>query len=169
MQMQTQPTQTEPSSASEPVVLARGEGEAVWFLDNLITVKVRSAHGVRFGVVESCLPEGSRTPFHRHDGEDEALYVLEGALTVFLAGGRTVQAGPGAYVHFPRGVAHGLRADAATRVLVLSEPDGFVEMIREAGRPAERRELPPKAAPDLARVEAACTRRRIALLGPLPG
>jgi hypothetical protein len=52
---------------------------------------------------------------------------------------------------------------------VLSDPAGFVEMIREAGAPAERRELPPKATPDFARLEAACKRHAIALLGPLPG
>lgn len=167
--MQTQPIEERADThAVEAIVRGPGEGEAVWFLDNLITVKTRAADGVRFGVLENRLPAGSSTPFHRHDGEDEALYVLEGELTLFLGGGRTHRAGPGTYVHFPRGVAHGLRAESPTRLLVLSAPDGFVEMVREAGAPAERRELPPSAAPDFARLEAACTRHEIALLGPLP-
>ena len=41
-------------------------------------------------------------------------------------------------------------------------------MVREAGAPAERRELPPPAAPDFARLEAACKHHAITLLGPLP-
>jgi quercetin dioxygenase-like cupin family protein len=166
--MQTQPIELAPRTAPAAIVLGPGEGEAVWFLDNLITVKSRSADGASFGVVESRLPAGSSTPFHRHDGEDEAVYVLEGELTLFLGGGRTHRVGPGSYVCFPRGVAHGLRAETTTRLLVLSDPAGFVEMIREAGAPAERRELPPPAAPDIARLEAACARHEIALLGPLP-
>jgi hypothetical protein len=49
-------------------------------------------------------------------------------------------------------------------MLVLSNPEGFVEMIREAGAPAPRRELPP----DFSRLETACKRRNIELIGPLP-
>lgn len=168
--MQTQQMKaTSSRSVRDAVVLGPDEGEAVWFLDNLITVKVRSVDGVSFGVLESRLPAGSSTPFHRHDAEDEAVYVLEGRLSVFLEGGRKREVGAGAYVHFPRGVAHGLRAETASRLLVLSDPEGFVEMIREAGAPAERHELPPQSAPDFPRLEAACARRKIALLGPLPG
>jgi quercetin dioxygenase-like cupin family protein len=167
--MLKQATELTPHPAPDAIVLGPDEGEAVWFLDNLITVKTRSADGVSFGVMENRLPAGSSTPFHRHDAEDEALYVLEGELTLFLDGGRTRRVGPGTYVHLRRGVAHGLRAETATRMLVLSDPAGFVEVIREAGTPAERRELPPPAAPDFARLEAACKRHDIVLLGPLPG
>lgn len=167
--MLTQIDEHAPRTATPHAIVRRpGEGEAVWFLDNLITVKARSADGVRFGVMESSLPAGSCTPFHRHDAEDEAMYVLEGELTLYFGEGRTQRVGPGAYVHFPRAVAHGFRTETAARVLVLSDPAGFVEMIREAGGPAERPELPPPAAPDFARLEAACARREIALLGPLP-
>jgi hypothetical protein len=52
-------------------------------------------------------------------------------------------------------------------MLVLSNPEGFVEMIREAGAPAPRRELPPLP-PHFSRLETACKRRNIELIGPLP-
>ncbi|HEU4410656.1 MAG TPA: cupin domain-containing protein [Polyangiaceae bacterium] len=157
-----------PSTAARPVLaLAEREGEAIWFLDTLITVKVRDANGADFGLVEYQMPRGSRTPFHRHEAEDEAMYVLEGELRVVL-GDRAIVAGPGAYVHLPRGVAHGLEALTEARLLVLSRPDGFVEFAREFGTPAPQHELPPPAAPDFERLEALARKYRIELLGPLP-
>jgi len=176
--MQTQTPELTPRTAADAprtstprdaIVRGPGEGEAVWFLDNFITVKTSAADGASFGVSENCLPAGSTTPFHRHEAEDEAFYVLEGEMTLFLDGGRTRRVGPGGYVHLPRGVAHGFRTETALRMLVLSDPAGFVEMVGVAGGPAERRELPPPAAPDFARLEAACKRYAITLLGPLPG
>jgi quercetin dioxygenase-like cupin family protein len=156
------------TSEREVLILEPGQGEPVWFLDNFLTVKVRSKDGAAFGLLEAVIPAGSETPFHRHHDEDEAFYVLEGRLTMFLEGDRTVVASPGSYVHVPKGVAHGFRVDAPIRMLVLSDPAGFVEFVREAGMAAPRRELPPAGPPDLPRLEAASRKYRIDLLGPLP-
>src|SRR5262249_32767000 len=134
-----------------------------------LTLKLRSTDGAAFGLLEARLPVGSETPFHRHHEEDETMYVIEGRLTVFLEGGRTIEARPGSFVHLPKGVAHGFRVDAPIRMLVLSDPAGFVEFVREAGAPAQRRELPPAGPPDFARLEAAAAKFNIDLLGPLPG
>ncbi len=150
------------------VVHEPGQGEAVWFLDNLITVKVRSDAGAPFGLVENAMPAGSHTPFHRHENEDEAWYVLEGRIVFHLEGGRKLTCGPGSYVHVPAGVAHGFRTETPTRLLVLSAPNGFVEFAREVGRPAERRELPPVEPPDVAKLAAVGARYGIEILGPLP-
>jgi quercetin dioxygenase-like cupin family protein len=164
--------QTTSSSATKHersvIVLGPREGEAVWFLDNLMTIKVRAKDGAPYGVLENELPAGSRTPLHRHDDEDEGFYVLEGTITIFFDGGRTVQASAGSYVHVPRGVAHGLRADTALRLLVLSGADGFVEFVREMGVPAPRRELPPAVEPDVARLGQIAKKYAIEILGPLP-
>ena len=115
------------------------------------------------------VPKGSETPFHRHHDEDEAFYVIEGRLTVFLEGGRTVVAKPGSYVHIPKGCAHGFRVEEALKMLVLSDPAGFVEFVVEAGMAAPRRELPPAGPPDFPKLERAAQKFRIDLLGPLPG
>jgi quercetin dioxygenase-like cupin family protein len=130
-------------------------------------VKV-SGPGAPYALVESELPAGSATPFHRHDAEDEAFYVLEGELTVFLEGGRVVRGAPGCYVHIPRGVAHGFRTETRLRMLVFSDPVGFVEFAREYGTQAPEAELPPAAPPDLPRLEAIANKHHIELLGPLP-
>lgn len=161
----TSHTNTLPRSV---IALGPGEGEAVWFLDNLITVKVRERDGAPFGLVENAMDEGSETPFHRHTDEDEAFYVLEGQLTIYLEGGRKVEGSPGTYVHIPRGVAHGFRARTDLRMLVLSDPGGFVEFAREMGVMAPRREVPPRLPPDLPRLAALAAKHGIELLGPLP-
>lgn len=171
MQTETIARERATERGAEPTraVIVRGpaEGEALWFVDNLLTVKVSGADGSPFGLVENAMPAGSQTPFHRHDAEDEAFYVLEGTLTIFLDHGR-ITAGPGTYVHLPRGTSHGFRTESAVRMLVLCGTDGFLEMAREAGTLAPRRELPPPAPPDLARLAAACERHQLTLLGPLP-
>lgn len=156
------------SHARHVVALGPGQGEDVWFLDNLLTIKARPVMGASFGVLEDSLPAGSRTPFHSHEREDEAFYLLEGRLKVFLDGGRTLEVGPGSYVHVPRGTPHGFLTTTPVRMLVLAGVEGFIEMAREAGVPAPRHELPPATPPDLARLEAACARHHITLLGPLP-
>jgi quercetin dioxygenase-like cupin family protein len=171
--MQTHPIAIAPSSfpsssARTVVALERDQGENVWFLDNLLTIKARPTSGTRFSVLESTLPAGSHTPYHRHEREDEAFYVLEGSIKIFLEGQAPVEAGPGSYLHIPRGTAHGFVTITPVKMLVLGEVEGFVEMAREAGMPAPRHELPPPAAPDFAKLEAACARQHITLLGPLP-
>ncbi|HEX5062992.1 MAG TPA: cupin domain-containing protein [Kofleriaceae bacterium] len=156
-------------TSTEVMVLGPGQGEDVWFTDNLLTIKARPATGTQFGVIESTLPEGSHTPFHRHDHEDEAFYVLEGRMKIYVDGRAPIEVGPGCYVHTPRGAAHGFVTLTPVRMLVLCGVEGFVEMAREAGMPAPRHELPPAGPPDIARLEAACARNHITLLGPLPG
>ncbi len=156
------------SPRRELVVRAPAAGDATWFLDNLIVHKVGARDGAPFALLEASLPAGSRTPFHRHDGEDEAFYVLEGEITIFVDGGSIVRGRPGSYVHIPSGVAHGFRTETALRMLVITGTDGFAEMVRDAGVPAPTHDLPPAAPLDLERLARAAGRHRIALLGPLP-
>jgi hypothetical protein len=83
-------------------------------------------------------------------------------------GGRMLEAGPGWFVRIPHGVAHGFRVKTALKMLVLSDPAGFVEFVREFGVDAPRRELPPCVAPDVPRLVAVGAKHGIEVLGPLP-
>jgi quercetin dioxygenase-like cupin family protein len=167
--MQNLSTAQSPAPSTRDVVaLEPGRGEDVWFMDNLLTIKARPTTGAKLSVLESTLPEGSHTPFHRHEREDEVFYVLEGTLKVFFDGREPIVAGPGTFVQTPRGVAHGFVTLTPVRMLVIGEVEGFVEMAREAGVPAPRHELPPAAPPDFPKLEAACAKQHITLLGPLP-
>jgi ketosteroid isomerase-like protein/quercetin dioxygenase-like cupin family protein len=61
--------------------LAADEGEAIWFLGNLLTVTAfGAATGGALAVLESLGRPGAATPRHVHWREDEAFYVLDGAL-----------------------------------------------------------------------------------------
>jgi quercetin dioxygenase-like cupin family protein len=157
-----------PAPAPRAVVaLSPGSGERIWFLDQLVVVKLRGADAP-YGVIETALDKDRATPFHRHTDEDEALYVLEGELSIYVEGGTVLHGSPGTYVHVPRGVAHGFKTHTRVRMLVLSSPTGFVDFTRAYGAPAPRPGLPPPARPDLDRLQALAAKYHIELLGPLP-
>lgn len=73
---------------------------------------------------------GYAVPLHVHEDDDEAFYLLEGELTLMSSDGET-KAGPGAYVHLPRGAAHGF-ANASgkpARILVVGSAGGRLEAL----------------------------------------
>lgn len=159
---------TSPNPETRAVVaLGPNQGEKVWFLDQLVVVKLRGADRP-YGVIETELDAHRGTPFHRHTAEDEAFYVLDGELELFLEGGQKLSGNAGSYIHIPRGMAHGFRTRCRTRLLVLSDATGFVDFTREYGVPAPRAELPPPTQPDFPRLEALAAKYHIELLGPLP-
>jgi mannose-6-phosphate isomerase-like protein (cupin superfamily) len=71
------------------------------------------------------------TSLHRHNHTDEAFYVVEGALNVFVAGAiHRLRAGD--YVFVPRGMPHAQGNPNSTdnRVLVTVTPAGFEELLQ---------------------------------------
>ena len=58
--------------------------------------------------------------WHKHDGEDEFFYVLEGALTIEIEGG-AVLLEPGQGVTIPRGHMHFPHAHGRTVVLMVEQ------------------------------------------------
>jgi mannose-6-phosphate isomerase-like protein (cupin superfamily) len=62
-------------------------------------------------------------PLHRHLGDDEAWYVLEGALG-FIRGDERLEAAAGAAVLVPRGVAHSFwnAGDGSARYVLVMTP-----------------------------------------------
>lgn len=152
--------------APRVTALAAGEGRALWFLDALAIVKQSAADGAAYGLLEYRMAAGSCTPLHRHLAEVESVYVLAGELTVFV-GDQRFEAGPEAYLRLPAGVPHGLIARSDARMLVWSDPDGFVGLVEAMGEPAPRLSLPPKAPPDLERLLPLAARYHLEILGPL--
>lgn len=76
--------------------------------------------GGRHTLVELDLAPGAIDPPHRHDGYDERLEVLDGALTV-LADGVTRRLGPGETVLIRAGSMHALRTAAGRPAAVRVE------------------------------------------------
>jgi len=64
-------------------------------------------------------PWSTGVPSHRHDGEDDAFYVLEGALT-FEGDGESVVATAGTFVLAPPGVLHGFHNHTGNAVRLLN-------------------------------------------------
>jgi hypothetical protein len=64
-------------------VLSNGDGEGIWFLGTLMTVKAgREQTRGGFTLIEQKSPPGFAAPPHVHEAEEEAFYVLEGQLQV---------------------------------------------------------------------------------------
>lgn len=162
------PTET---TGPAPIALAAGEGEALWFLGSLVSVKASAESTAgRVAVLEHLCPRGSGSPLHVHHDEDEWFYVTEGELT-FWIGGRVVVAGAGSFVYGPRDIPHTFLVSSDTaRFLLVTEPAGFEGFVRAAGEPATQLVIPPPATepPDVERMARLASEHGMEILGP-PG
>ena len=159
---------------NNPEVRDTGSGEALWFLDTLMHVKLSaSTTNGALAVFEQLAPPGSATPMHRHDATDEHFYVLEGEVTFHGPAGSR-RCGPGSFVSVPRGTEHAFRVTSAApaKLLVLSAPGTFEKFVRAVSRPAPTATLPPAGPPptpsDLERLAAVGAQHDVTLVGPPP-
>jgi quercetin dioxygenase-like cupin family protein len=158
----------------QPIALRHDEGEALWFLGALATIKAEGEQtDGRAAVIETLTPKGTGPPLHVHAREDEWFYILEGTLT-FWVGGQIIEASAGAFVYGPRGIPHTFTVNSAqARYLLVAQPAGFEQFVRALAEPAQARSLPPAAGepPDPARLAAVAAEYGIEILGPpgIPG
>src|SRR3954449_8184629 len=136
-----------PEPDSVPMSASSEEGERLWFLGTLATIRVPGeAVGGRFALIEFLFPHLASPPLHTHP-QDESYFVLDGWLTL-QAGEERFELERGATAVVPIGVAHTFRVNSDTaRVLVLSTPAGIERFVREGGVPAAAPTLPPADAP----------------------
>lgn len=160
------------SGALRPIALRPGEGEALWFMGMLATVKA-STEGTDGGVavIEHAGPQHSGSPLHVHHNEDEWFYVLEGELTIWVDG-EVMSAPAGSFAFAPKNLPHTFTVSApeGARFLLVTEPAGFESFMRLGAEPAEARTLPPPRVgpPDAERLGALAADYGIEILGP-PG
>jgi mannose-6-phosphate isomerase-like protein (cupin superfamily) len=158
------------SVASRPFVRRADEGEALWFLGNLVTVKASGAETRgQLTVVEFVNPPGFAPPLHRHVQEDEMFYILDGRAE-FHCDGEVFTAGAGAFVLLPVGLAHSfvVISSEALRTLQITTPAGFEQFAAAVGQPATQRRLPDQAPIDPATLAHAAALHGVELLGPPP-
>lgn len=140
-----------------PLVLGPEEGEPLWCVGALTTVKATGQQTAgTYSLVEDFAPQGAGTPLHRHQEDDEAFYVLEGEMTFYLGSEKPIQAAAGAFLHIPGGMVHAFRVDSQTaRYLIITTPrhERFYRAIAE---PAKTRSIPPQAPLDVQKIVAAC-------------
>jgi len=160
-----------PQSTLAPIALRDGEGEALWFFGGLVTIKSSAeSTGGRVGVTENLSPRGAGSPLHVHHNEDEWFYVIEGELT-FWVGGQVISAPAGSFVYGPRDVPHTFTVSSdEARYLLVVEPGGFEQFVRDIGEPARDLVIPPPATepPDVAALAAKAAEYGVEILGP-PG
>jgi mannose-6-phosphate isomerase-like protein (cupin superfamily) len=153
-----------------PYVRREHEGESLWFLGNLVTLKATGAETRgRLTVAEFLNPPGFAPPLHRHLEEDEMFYVLSGTAE-FRCEGQSFPAGPGDFVLLPVGLPHTFFVEAREplRTLQITTPSGFEHFAAAAGRPASERRLPDWEPADPAALGHAASQHAIEVLGPPP-
>ena len=158
--------------APGPIALQPDEGEALWFMGMLATIKASTERtGGRVAVIEHTAPYNSGSPLHVHHREDEWFYVLEGELTIWVDG-QVIHAPAGSFVFGPQDSPHtfSVSSPAVARFLLVTEPAGFESFMRSAAEPAKALTLPPPSSepPDPERLGALAAEYGIEILGP-PG
>ncbi len=93
--------------------------------------------GGQLAIMEVQLVAGQEPPLHTHSNDDEAFYVLDGAIS-FRIGDETTLAQAGEFVLLPRGVEHTFRiiGDSA-RGLLVSAPSGLEKAFMALSMPAK--------------------------------
>src|SRR2546427_9875415 len=112
----------------DPIVLQADEGEAIWFLHTLVTVKAASESTGGWALVDIAAA-GHAPPLHAHHSEDEAFYVLEGEMSI-ICGDRRFNAAAGAFVLIPRGVPHTFKVGQPAKWVGLAPQGGFLKCCR---------------------------------------
>jgi quercetin dioxygenase-like cupin family protein len=109
-----------------------GEGGRLNVLGVAHVQKASSAEtGGAFALWEVTVPPGAGAPPHTHEGEDEAFYILDGALEFALEGEAPRRFGAGSFVFGARGRRHSFRnrEAAPARALVLVAPGAGLEQM----------------------------------------
>ena len=155
-------------TSATPIALQRDEGEALWFLGVLATIKASAETTAgRVAVIEHLAPYGAGSPLHVHRREDEWFYVIEGELT-FWVGGQVIEAPAGSFVYGPRDVPHTFTVSSPeARFLLVTEPGGFESFMRALAEPAQTLTLPPATIqqPEPERMMALAAEYGIEILG----
>jgi mannose-6-phosphate isomerase-like protein (cupin superfamily) len=120
------------SRRGQPIIRETGNGPVhdVLGVTHIYKALAHETGGL-VSVWETVVPQGAGAPPHSHAGEDEAFYVLDGELTMEVAGEtRPIVLGAGSFVYSPRGVEHAFRNCGAgpLLMLVLCLPGGIERM-----------------------------------------
>src|SRR5919109_4359870 len=125
--------------------IAEAGRRRLWVMGSLLEIVIDGDQtGGSYAVAEDRSSPGFGPPPHVHEREDEAFYVIEGEY-VFGGADGEVRAGPGTFVHAPRGHVHWWRnvGDGPGRHLEIFAPAGLERMFEEVGEPARATDTEP--------------------------
>lgn len=159
--------------ANEPTIKGDIDPERIWWFFDTLSV-FRSFYketGGSLTFVESIDSPGSMPPLHVHPDQDEAFYMIEGSMRLYV-GRDVIDIGPGEFAMAPRKIPHTFKITSETTAHILGWVTGpFDEFVQQVGKPAPELRLPEEHEvripdPEFTAKEAA--ERGIIILGP-PG
>ena len=137
--------------------VAAEDRRPLWVMGSLLEIVIAGDQtGGAYAVAEDHSSAGFGPPPHIHEREDEAFYVIEGEY-LFGDEEHEVRAGPGTFIHAPKGHLHWWRnvGDGPGRHLEIFLPAGLEKMFEEVGEPAVDLDAPPPPADPRRLLEAA--------------
>jgi mannose-6-phosphate isomerase-like protein (cupin superfamily) len=150
------------SLGREALVSGRGEGRTIHVLGADLTIKIssRDTNGA-FTVFEGHTEPLEGPPLHRHPGQDEWWYIVEGEYR-FEVDGREIHASAGATVFAPRGSRHTFQNVGNERgwTITTAVPGGLDLFFEELKKAAPR-----GAAPELDKTLPVFEKHGLELLG----
>lgn len=159
-------------SERSPKSVPPGEGRAKWVLGDLYRFLATTEDtGGKYALWETTATPGlPGPPPHIHHNEDEAFYVLEGEIELFVEGAVSTS-GPGSFVNIPRGTLHTFKntGTVPARMLGMVAPGGFEGFFEEIGEPATDPSKPPEGPPDLEKVLATAPKYGLEIPSPPEG
>lgn len=152
-------------SRTAPTLVEPGGGDWYQFLAGRDRVLAgREETGGIMTVIEFEAPPGFGPPPHIHHREDEAFYVLEGS-ALFHCDGTEVTYTAGGFCWLPKGLVHRFEmGPEGGRILQITTPAQFEEMVAEYGYRIGADEHPEPEEPDVPRLVEVCSRYGIDLL-----
>ena len=142
-----------------------------WFINSLVTVVADGATtDGSFSIYRQIAPAGFATPYHTHEAYGEGFYVLDGEVTFFHDGNKSLLSN-GGFIYLPGTQPHGFRVsgNTAATMMIVSPPEStFGAFVREMGEPATSNELPSPSKPDFGRLGMLSAKYGSRILGPLP-
>jgi quercetin dioxygenase-like cupin family protein len=158
------PVTASPQAAEtgSPRVVRATDVKPMWVLGIMLTVHTGSeTTGGGYAVTSDYVLPGQGVPMHVHTREDEAIYVVDGEVTITIGDLQQV-ARPGDVAHMPRNVAHRFQntSDRPARIVLVFTPGGIEGLFREVGKPvSDPSEHPPAiTAADIAAARNAAER-----------
>ena len=161
------------SNQNQVKYVPAGTGPLYWGPGDRVTFLVTGAEssGACF-IIEGMVPPGGGPPPHIHHFEDESFYILQGTVTV-QAGGKTLQASPGDFIHIPRGTVHSFRNEGNVDARLLTTvspagPAGLEKFFAEAFYPATDRAAAPAPVTEelMGRIKAAAAKNCLEFVRP---
>ncbi len=124
--------------------------------------------GGAFCLTDEQAKRGETVPMHRHPGDVESFYVLEGEITFFIGAQPGIVATKGAFVHVPGGTVHGFRIESETARYLILTTARHGDFYRAISVPSQKGGLPPLEPIQGSAIKNACSEFGVEFVGPLP-